>query len=266
MAGRGGTVQGGTGAAAGDGDGAGMPGRGGTGAFSGDGAIGGAGGEGDSLGGSFGVCRAPATYSANADRCAGPFLHRKDATLRCPVPVRDSELGLPDDAGVERICSSDGHDCVAVNECTRDDDCGNSGYCTRVSYYETEPSERISAHLCVRGCETDSDCSTNELCLCDSVTRNATRTDVAIGRCVPATCRTDAECANDGLCIAPVNVIPHWQYTPSYESFNCQLPTDQCSGPGECPEPEERPCCDEAFCRFRDGQHRCSVRSTCDLC
>jgi hypothetical protein len=251
--GAGGTVaMGGSAGFALDGGSFGTPGgagnvMGGTAGFGGDiaggGGVSGVGGDGGGSGdGGFGGSCNPGV-GGQPGLCDGGFVHRPTAAT-CMLSERldgTGQAGAPGAAGTGS---------AGIHECDTDFDCtdASNGYCTR------EPSQLTPFDLrCIYACAMDSDCAAGSVCSCDnSYISNVTSTELAIGRCVSATCTTDADCDPGMLCIAPVDSYcgPRRATT-----FHCQSPNDECAGPDDCTGNME--------CAYAVDHHECRGKPAC---
>jgi len=94
-------------------------------------------------------------------------------------------------------------------------DCASENYCSDVPHGRCLPGNSTACRgdECFSECKSDSDCASNELCLCDD----------QINHCVPARCRSDAECGPGLLCITTSQGLNG--LTP----FTCQNSDDECT-------------------------------------
>jgi len=115
------------------------------------------------------------------------FIHRA-AAQTCPAPYADPGPA-PDGCATENNCKDLPH-----------------GRCL------PEDFRRCRAAECLSECQSDADCKSNELCLCDA----------EINHCVPASCHSDAECGPGLLCISSSLGLGR---TP----FACQTVEDECT-------------------------------------
>jgi hypothetical protein len=223
------------------------PGDGGT-ASGGEGTGGGAAGAGVGGGSGAGDGGEPPLPACGATRdCIGSFfLHRSDAEP-CTLPTRDTTPSVRDPD-----CETDDDRCsIEQHSCDTDLDCGSDSYCT------FERQDDIDGYLtwiyisCSRYCQTDAECGPGAICLCNGVTKNATRELVSMGTCTPAECSSD-DCANGYQCISPT-ARRHVQ------TFHCQSAEDECWGPEDCPPGPAR-CESFSTCTF-DGHFRCGFGS-----
>jgi hypothetical protein len=105
-----------------------------------------------------------------------------------------------------------------------------------------------TANVCVSACETDADCDSQSLCLCEPYVK-ATGATVSVGTCVPSDCRTDSDCGQDYLCAAtPGGAIYSVCGRPNV--FACQSNQDQCGGRNDCYPGES--------CIYQDGSYVCT--------
>ena len=93
------------------------------------------------------------------------------------------------------------------------DGCPLENYCRDLPNGRCQPPVTACGEHCLSECQSDSDCQSNELCLCDA----------QINHCVPASCHSDAECGQGLLCIAA------WPGGPGVTSFSCQNADDECT-------------------------------------
>src|SRR5262245_44515928 len=271
----GGTGQGGTSGAGATDGGAGAAGDPG----GGTGGTGGAGEGGDPPGGAgaggsagsrpvAGVCSSPTAWSEDLEECGGGFVHRP-AARSCPVPVRDELIeGLAGNAGVESCVRPD---CRLVpNECTRDADCPENAFCLRE--FQQDDFDVSISHTCNLACASDDECGPGSVCVCDHVVQNATRMELTMGVCTPATCRTDSDCGSGSFCISPLNVPERsgvgsaGRAAPVIGSFHCQTSDDECFGPATCPSPPDDDCVLYESCETVDGRFECGWRNESILC
>jgi hypothetical protein len=98
------------------------------------------------------------------------------------------------------------------------DGCPNENNCSDLAHGRCLPQNPIACRAaeCLSECQSDSDCKTDELCLCDA----------EINHCVPASCHSDAECGPGLLCISTSTGLGR---TP----FACQTAEDECTA--TCP-------------------------------
>jgi hypothetical protein len=159
-------------------------------------------------------------------RCSTGLRHRQQA-VACPslLPRKDSHLRqrAPE---LFSLSSSVG----ATLPCLKDQDCSARlhGHCEL-----THPGHFT---YCAYGCESDADCSTNELCLCGD----------PIGQCVPASCRTDADCDPPFLC---ADYEPIGAECGDHDAFACQTSRDECTVMCRAPG---------IFCTFSAGHRVCA--------
>jgi hypothetical protein len=218
--------------------------------------------------------------SANLEGCdAAGFVHRETAAA-CEPPLRDAEWvpELPPGAGVEDLpqCTRVEYaECrLVLNDCTRDADCPGSALCLREARMSDDGLELHISHYCHSPCRADADCSTDEICVCDPRTQNATLADVEVGACVPATCKTDADCSDateQRFCISPfTHGRLRRESTPAGTTdyrFYCQTPNDECHGPETCTiETGPIDCCPAAICEYDVDRFQCRTVDMCTLC
>ncbi|HWP06404.1 MAG TPA: ferritin-like domain-containing protein [Polyangiaceae bacterium] len=109
----------------------------------------------------------------------------------------------------------------------------NCGGCPDVPNAWCLTTTAQGGNKCVRGCETDADCGSGEVCYCDTPG----------GRCVAADCSTDADCDNGSLCATYVG--PSTPACGFYvDGVACQTEADRCSG-------------DECNCALVNGRRDC---------
>jgi len=142
-------------------------------------------------------CDSPVAYLGDAsglEACwGGAFVHRAVAG-KCEL-TPPTEGRYPPHAAGSPNCSSD-------SECTGT----KNGRCyMRGGGFGAE---------CISTCETDSDCGSNELCLCDP----------DVNHCVSATCRSDADCGPGLLCTNVKQACG-----ADLGVFRCQTPDDGCT-------------------------------------
>jgi hypothetical protein len=244
-------------------------GEGGTaGGGAGTGAIGGQSGTTGSHGPPpIGVCNGAHAWSENLESCSGDFVHRPAALSCTPPPREDAEGGFGGDGGGEDLSRCEDYEdgCEVVTQCTSDADCGPSAYCLREVY--DDDLELVFYHFCYTPCGSDADCADSELCACDYGVKNATRTRVQLGMCVPADCRTDGDCNGESLCIDVLNPEPPWARGSTFEGFHCQSPADECYSTERCPIPTpEYDCCPVTSCNYEGDRYTCGWQDTCNLC
>jgi hypothetical protein len=116
-----------------------------------------------------------------------------------------------------------------IATCSSDEECtdADNGYCVLV---ETPPATPSS--MCFYACAADADCVAGYVCSCENSTISyPERTNLAVGRCVPAECTTDGDCGVGHLCIAPIDVTCG---PARASSFHCQSAADECRGLEDC--------------------------------
>jgi len=202
-------------------------------------------------------CTGSVALTTTTSRCDNGLIHRP-AALACPTPVRDEELGLAGNAGLDDQDCGDGPSCrLTRDDCTRDADCGAGLYCIRTTR-QSGDADFVYEHLCV-GCSTDIDCAAGEICACEIHQRNAPRTQVELGVCRPSTCTADSECEPGYYCMAAPIIDTDRRRTPfQHWEFHCQSPRDQCALGGDCPSWVPITDCDEpaAVCRYSTDAER----------
>jgi hypothetical protein len=120
--------------------------------------------------------------------------------------------------------------------CTSDSDCVRkpNGYCG------WDPPLR-DYHVCKYGCTRDEQCTSGQICLCQS----------PVGMCVRAACTRDADCPQSAVC-AVYDQKP--QCGPP--AFACQTPRDTCAGK----------CSGDFSCAFDSSEDRWRcVRVACGI-
>lgn len=174
----------------------------------------------------IGVCTDPQPLLEGHDtgfvRCAEGWLHRTEKKA-CPTSVPREQVLPP---------ISETYD-----ECQQDSDCpAEYGYCGPVG------GGMIAYRLaCNRGCIEDSDCASDEICLCGN----------PIGKCVPTLgCAVDDDCAGEAFC-SGIAVLTNVCSEPQ-RVFDCESTNDQCRSPNDCEQGRctaQRTCLDdEAVC------------------
>jgi hypothetical protein len=211
----------------------------GSGGTAGKGATGGVSGDAGSGTSSF-PCVNPNPVSPNLIGCDSGFVHRP-AAVACPPPPPDLEIGAAGDGG--------GGEGGAPSDCAGRS-CGPGEACIW-----SEANEFHSFYECERVCQTDADCGSGAICVCVAdlfVGPDTPEPGGIVGICRQATCSVDADCPADFLCAA--SYTPHDCSVPLPETFHCQTPMDECSGPAHC---------DFDGCVYRDDRFVCSASSGC---
>lgn len=136
------------------------------------------------------------------------WVHCKDSFFRIEA------IDCPIEAGYELCLDSEVCDgCDPTEQCL--DWYGNSGYC-----------------FCGHNCTTDSDCGTNEICVCRSGILGSQL--ISRNTCLPADCTGQADCA-----AVPDESVPRCRlardlcFSPS--SVHCRTEADSCLYDGDCP-------------------------------
>ncbi|HYP88355.1 MAG TPA: hypothetical protein VEQ59_09375 [Polyangiaceae bacterium] len=234
-----------TGGKAGSGGTAGSAGTGGKGGTSGSagkdsggagvGTLGGAGGS-DAGAGGVGhkplgkppTCTSPEVGDDGITTCKEGY-HYREKPVACAFRAdQGPDAGGAGGAGGASAGGADGSDEAAIAPRCSPACEGEHAYCRAIS---ATPIITV----CSRGCLTDDECGTNELCQCDG-SRG--------GVCVPASCRGDADC-DDGYHCAQAQICTGL----NTGSFACQSPEDECVTEKDC---------DHASCGldFPDESHR----------
>jgi hypothetical protein len=137
------------------------------------------------------------------------------------------------------------------DQCATDADCTAKphGYCSAPAFLG-----QIPGYLCAYGCRVDSDCDTQQICLCGT----------EIGTCVHAECTSDADCDtgadSDAFeCASYEKLTAAILCTPQTPSFACQTRNDACGGSLDCPAPVAG----WAGCEFANGSRDCSSLAQC---
>jgi len=136
------------------------------------------------------------------DRCSNGFFKRREA-VSCPRWHRPAS---------EFTCSASD----SLVGCETDSACGPTAVCNQ--FFFGPPAG--DACECATTCETDADCTGEQLCLCGD----------GGGRCVTASCQTDADCG-PGLHCASMNT---GGCNPEL-AFHCQSDDDACISAADCP-------------------------------
>jgi hypothetical protein len=145
--------------------------------------------------------------------CAEGYEHRPSAVACNATGARPrgegGAGGAGGDSGLPRAdgdldCSDDDAACAQFE----------LGYCQ-------EPGGGGGTSVCRSGCETDTDCGTGQLCLCDVATPHG-------GVCAQAGCATNADCGDGYRCVRN-------QGACGGDYFECQRAEDECGHNGDCP-------------------------------
>jgi hypothetical protein len=169
------------------------------------------------------TCTPDGTYPGGLLVCAGDFVHRPEA--------RECERPTPDT--VETVIAprvNDDDYGAVITDCQRDVDCGAGAYCIR----RADVVEDRVTYRCYASCATDSDCDSDQICVCDAFERKgSTLETIALGRCASASCVTDADCGAGSLCISSLTDDCGYSDMGAAD-FHCQSAADECNGESDC--------------------------------
>jgi len=173
--------------------------------------------------------------------CEEGYLHRALATACTNNLPRSEPVEWPVGMGAYT---------TSVDECSSDTDCAAPARCELVltnssgcgAPYDTPNYAR----MCAPGCLEDSDCASNEVCLCDALA----------GRCEAistiAGCHDDSDCAAELMCLRNAR-----QESLDFTfTFACQLPNDECSSDADCTGLG-------GFCDLTEAGRRCDQQWVC---
>jgi hypothetical protein len=140
------------------------------------------------------TCKEGAVHRPMALAC-GATRGASDANIPAPLPRADGSVTCNDDPAV----------CAQFQ----------NGYCGL--------TPGLIVATCRSGCETDADCGSGSVCICDD------SNSPTGGTCHGASCRTDADCGTDGLC------AQQYDRCGTITSFSCLTSSDECASAQDCP-------------------------------
>lgn len=208
----------------------------------------------ESTGGSGGTvnqhagCTDPVPYLEGVDtgifRCEEGHLWRHEAT--------ECQSVLPRPGTVDWPSEENGPYTTSADECDEDADCDENATCVvrntaPMSGCLQEPPPEVPDYerVCWAGCREDSDCGTDQVCICGE----------EIGRCEAISpvegCQQDADCEPGFLCLRNARANPF-----SGPSFACQLPFDACNTDADCQGGGE-------YCAIGEGGRICETAPVC---